>query len=460
MSTPRLMLAATHSGAGKTTLTCGLLQAFVMRGLRPAAFKCGPDYIDPMFHREVMGVSSGNLDLFFTPRGTVRALLAEGARGCDVAVIEGVMGYYDGLGGTTDTASAYDLACATDTPVVLVVDAKGASLSVCALIRGFLAFRENSRVAAVLLNRCTAMQYVLLKPLIERECGVAVLGYVPHDAQFALESRHLGLVTAAEVANLREKLTAVAEQLAQTVEIDALLALARTAPPIGDALPPVTHVTDRAPIIAVARDRAFCFYYRENLELLTRLGARLVSFSPMEDEALPEGACALYLGGGYPELHAEALSGNAAMLSAVRRARRAGMPIFAECGGFLYLHNGLTDGQGRRWPLAGVIPAECRFSGGLRRFGYAELTARRDGLLAPAGARIGAHEFHYFESDACGEDFAAVKPVRGTQWACIHADESLHAGFPHLYFYGNPAFAGRFVTAAAQYGATRKGANG
>lgn len=450
---PRVLLAATHSGAGKTTLVCGLLQALKNRGLSPAAFKCGPDYIDPMFHSEVIGAKSGNLDLFFTPPDTVRMLLAEGAEGCDVSVLEGVMGYYDGLGGTTERASAYDLACATETPAVLIVDAKGASLSLCALLSGFLAFREDSRIAGVILNRCTQMQYQMLRPLLARECGVEVLGYLPFDARLSLQSRHLGLVTAAEISNLKEKLMLLAALLEETVDIDRLLALAQGAPPVSYAPLSLAPVTKGAPVIAVARDAAFCFYYRENLSLLERLGARLAPFSPLYGEALPEGACALYLGGGYPELYGEQLARNKAMLAAVRQAVKDGMPVFAECGGFLYLHESLIDQQGAVWPLVGALPGTCRFAGKLKRFGYVELTAQTDGLLAACGEKTRAHEFHYFESDTCGTDFTAKKPVRGTEWSCIHAGETMHAGFPHLYFYSNPSFAERFVKAAARYGA-------
>jgi cobyrinic acid a,c-diamide synthase len=455
ISVPRLLIAAPRSGGGKTTVVCALLRALQRRGLRPAAFKCGPDYIDPLFHSEVLGAPSGNLDLYFTPEETVRALLARGAAGCDLAVLEGVMGYYDGLGGMDARASAWHLAQATETPAVLVVDAGGVALSICAEIEGFLRFQPDSRLRAVLLNRCSPALGAMLRPLIEARCGVPVLGCLPEDPGIALQSRHLGLVTAAEVSDLRARIDRAADLLAANADLDRLCALAGSAPPLcADALKQAPE-TAAAPVIAVARDRAFCFYYRENLALLEELGARLAFFSPLADRALPEGTAALYLGGGYPELYAAALADNAPMRAAVRAAVTGGMPAFCECGGFLYLHASLTDPEGRTFPMAGVLPGGCRWTGALRRFGYVELTAARDNLFCAAGGRIRAHEFHYYESDDCGDGFTAQRAAGPQSWPCVHADGSLYAGFPHLYFYANPAFARAFVGAAARYGAGR-----
>ncbi len=441
---PRILLAAPKSGAGKTTVVCALLQALVNRKMTPAACKCGPDYIDPLFHSEIIGARGCNLDLFFTEEPDARRLLAQSAEGCDVAVLEGVMGYYDGLGGVTDRASAYHVARATDTPVVLILDARGASLSLCAQLRGFLGFRRPSAIAGVILNRCSAMQYEMLSKIITEECGVPVFGCLPTLPDCALESRHLGLVTAAEVDNLREKLRILAENLEKTVDVDGLLDLARSAPPleIPDRTP--EPVTGRRPVLAVARDKAFCFYYRENLRLLEELGADLVFFSPLHDQELPP-CDGLYLGGSYPELYTKQLSENVTMLNSIAKAIRSGLPTFAECGGFLYLHEEMTGEDGGTWPMAGVIPGGCRNTGKLRRFGYVTLTAKKDNLLCGAGDAIRAHEFHYFDSDSNGGDFTAEKPVTGRSWDCIHATDTLFAGFPHLYFPANPEFARRFI---------------
>ena len=440
---PRVLLAAPKSGAGKTTVVCGLLQALVNRGMHPAACKCGPDYIDPLFHSEVIGAKGCNLDLFFTEEDTARHLMAQSADGCEIAVLEGVMGYYDGLGGVTDRASAYHVATATETPVILVLDARGTSLSLCAQLKGFLEFRKPSSIQAVLLNRCSAMQFPMLQKAIAAECGVPVLGYLPALPQCALESRHLGLVTAQEVADLQEKLRILAETLTETVDLEALLHLARSAPPLHWEEAEIAPERTDGPVLAVAKDKAFCFYYRENFRLLQALGAKIVEFSPLTDKELPP-CDGLYLGGGYPELYTKQLSENRTMRESIAQAIRAGLPTFAECGGFLYLHQEMT-GEDGTFPMVGVIPGGCRNTGKLRRFGYVTLTAKHDNLLCGAGESIRAHEFHYFESDSNGAEFHAEKPVTGRGWECIHATNTLFAGFPHLYFPANPEFARRFV---------------
>ena len=457
MSAPRLLLAAPASGGGKTTLTCAVLQALVNRGERPVAFKCGPDYIDPMFHSEIIGAKSRNLDLFLLGADTTRCLLAENGAGSSLALMEGVMGYYDGIGLTAE-ASAYDLARRTQTPVVLVVDGRGRALTAAAEVAGMGAFRPDSQLRGVVLNRVSPMLYPRLKAAIEAETGIHVYGCLPNLPDCALESRHLGLVTAGEVAGLREKLNKLARQAEETVELDGLLELARTAPPLPPgavALPP--PVAGR-PRLAVARDRAFCFYYADGLALLERLGAELVPFSPLADAALPPGSCGLYLGGGYPELYAEALSANRPMRQAIRAAVAGGMPTVAECGGFLYLGEGLADGGGRVWPMAGALPGTARNAGKLGRFGYVTLRARKDGLLGPAGTVFPAHEFHYWDSERPGADFRAEKPHSDRGWDCAFHTPTLYAGFPHFHFWARPELARNFVAAARRYADRQEGA--
>ena len=447
---PRLLLCAGASGGGKTTVTCALLKAFQNRGLSPAAFKCGPDYIDPMFHSEVIGVPSRNLDLFFLGEDTARALLLENGQGHGISLLEGVMGYYDGIGMSSD-AGAYHLARATQTPAVLVLDARGRALTAAAEVQGMLAFRPDSGIRGVILNRVSPMLYPRLKAAIEEACGLPVYGYLPSRPDCALESRHLGLVTAAEVEDLQRKIDLLARQAEESVDLEGLLALARSAPALDPpALPLPTPVAGR-PRIAVARDRAFCFYYADSLRLLERLGAELVSFSPLADRALPEGTAGLYPGGGYPELYAKQLSENKPMREAVRSALAGGMPAIAECGGFLYLHEALVDQEGTLWPMAGLIPASARNTGRLNRFGYVTLTARTDGLLGSAGAQMPAHEFHYWDSTAPGADFHAQKPQSSRGWDCAYHTSTLYAGFPHFHLWARPEAAKRFVAACAQY---------
>ena len=346
----QFLLAAPRSGSGKTTMTCALLMALKRRGCAPCAFKSGPDYIDPMFHRAVLGVESRNLDLFFSAPETVRTLYAKGAAGHGAAVCEGAMGFYDGLGGVSDRASAWHLADTLGLPVLLVVQPKGASVTLAAQIQGLVNFRKNSHVSGILLNDCSEKLYKMLKALLERETGLPVLGYLPHLPDAALESRHLGLKTAGEIADLQQKISRMADALVMDWEM--LFALTEGAAPLvhTDRLPPAGELPPqgaeeqrpRVPI-AVARDAAFCFTYAETLEALERAGAELCWFSPLQDSALPEQIGGLYLPGGYPELYAGQLSANRSMLASVRRAVERGLPTVAECGGFLYLGQSLED---------------------------------------------------------------------------------------------------------------------
>ena len=452
VAAPRILVAAPASGTGKTTIVCGLLQALIRRGLRPLACKCGPDYIDPMFHSKVIGAKSRNLDLFFAGGNLVRATLARDAAACDITVIEGAMGYYDGIA-MSDDASAWDVARSTSTPTVLVVDGRGRARSIAAEIAGFAAFRADSQIAGVILNRVSAGLYPRVKELIEAECGVAVLGYVPRLEDFTLESRHLGLVTADEVADLHGKVDALAARLEQTLDIEAIVALAQTAPPLlydEPELPGRLPEDTPAPRIAVAHDAAFCFYYDDTLRLLEALGAEVVGFSPLADGALPEGISGLYLGGGYPELYAAQLSANEGMRASVKQAIEDGLPTVAECGGFLYLHESLEDADGVPHPMVGALPARAFKTGKLGRFGYITLTAKTDGLIAVAGEQLPAHEFHYWESENTGAAFAAQKPQSERGWECGITTDTLYAGFPHLYLPGAPQAAWRFVQACAK----------
>ena len=437
---PRLVLAGTNSGCGKTTVTCAVLQALISRGLRVGAAKCGPDYIDPMFHSRVIGAKSSNLDSFFFDRDTMRYLLAHNTQGCDVTVIEGVMGYYDGLGLTSTRASTYAAARETSSPVVLVVNARGAALSVLASVEGFLHFAPDSGIQGVILNGCSAMSYGPLSRELENRLGVRACGYLPRLPECALESRHLGLITADEVADLQEKLRKLAAEAEKTLDILTLLELADAAPPLR-FIPPALPEPGTPVRIGVARDRAFCFYYEDSLDLLRQLGAELVPFSPLADERLPDGVQGLYLGGGYPELYAAQLAENRTLRGQLREVVHAGMPCIAECGGFMYL----TEAIGEH-PMVGFLPGRCFDAGKLARFGYVTLTAERDNLLCRAGGSIPAHEFHHWDAEQTGDAFTAAKPF-GRSWPCVFATDTLYAGYPHFHFYANPSFAVRFLDA-------------
>lgn len=443
----QFLLAAPRSGSGKTTMTCALLMALKRRGCAPCAFKSGPDYIDPMFHRAVLGVESRNLDLFFSAPETVRTLYAKGAAGHGAAVCEGAMGFYDGLGGVSDRASAWHLADTLGLPVLLVAEPKGQSLTLAAELKGLDSFRTPSHIAGILLNNCTARMHALLAPMLEEETGLPVLGFLPKLPEAVIGSRHLGLYTAAEVENLQQKLALLADAAEEHIDWPRLLALCEKEPP---ALPARAETPPARVRIAVAQDEAFCFTYAETLEAFRDAGAEVVFFSPLRDTALPENIGGLYLPGGYPELHARELSENTSLLREIKRKIESGLPTAAECGGFLYLGQSLTDAEGQSWPMVGVLPGEAKDAGRLVRFGYAELSADSDSMLFRAGESFPIHEFHHWDSTANGAALAAKKPVGGAEWRCGSVNEHFYAGFPHLYWAGTP-LPQRFAAAAENY---------
>ena len=433
----RFMLAGTASGCGKTTVTCAVLRALQQRRMQPAAFKCGPDYIDPMFHRRVLGTPSYNLDSFFCPPDTLLHLLD--THGGTPSVIEGVMGFYDG-----GEASAHALSCLTDTPVILIIDCKGMQESVGAVMQGFLHYRTPNRITGFLFNRLPERLAPRMQSLCE-ELHTGYFGFLPPGAP-VFGSRHLGLVTAAEISDLQEKLDALAALAQAHIRLDALCALPDT--PLPPYTPPVIRKAAGHPVIACARDEAFCFLYEENLSLLEETGCRLVFFSPLHDPHLPA-ADGLLLCGGYPELHARTLSENVPMRREIRERIQGGMPVIAECGGFLYLHRTLVTQQGERFPMADVFPEEGYPTGRLGRFGYITMQTKEESLIGNSPLR--AHEFHYWNSTGCGSAFDCRKKD-GREWRTGYAGKTLYAGFPHLYFRQDPAIARRFADACLAYG--------
>ncbi len=512
----RLMISAMSSGSGKTVVTCGLFALLKKRGYHVRSVKCGPDYIDPMFHSRVLGVEGENADLFLMGEKRVREILCgnpdhtderveEAESFCEVCVsadhtdewigeqsyvlAEGAMGFYDGIGGTADN-SAWDIADRTDTPVLLVIRSKGQSLSLAAQVRGFLDFRKPSHI-------------------LERETGLTVFGYLPAMAEAEIPSRHLGLVTADEISDLRNRFEKIAAQMEKTVDVEGLLRLFQrdackealsepaasdftagdsgnkcdvpvrdsgnkcNAPaedsgnkcdvPVGcagndgasseKAAGNVFMSTHECTVsegvcscrIAVARDEAFCFYYAESLRALREAGAEPVFFSPVHDKCLPDDISGLYLGGGYPELYAGELSENREMLAEIREAVNAKMPLIAECGGFLYLQKYLEDESGTVHEMAGAFSGTGRPTGHLVRFGYLYMTALQDSLLFREGEVIPAHEFHHWDTDDNGRNLEAVRARGGQPWQCAYVSDSMYAGFPHISLGGEVPLAERFV---------------
>ena len=412
VNTPRVMFAAMRSGSGKTTITCGVLAALKKENIRMQAYKCGPDYIDPMFHRTVLGIDTGNLDTFFAGADAIGRILARDTKDAELIVMEGVMGYYDGVGGTTTMASSYELSKVTKTPVVLIVDAKGASVTLAATIRGIMEYKKDSRIAGVILNRVSPMFYSRIKHVIETECGIPVLGYLPEDASFAVPSRHLGLLQPDEMQKQRDWVETVAEAARKTIDIDGILEIAAQAEML--QIQKATGETEKSKFpagyrIGVARDAAFSFYYRENLRMLEDMGATLVYFSPLTDAHVSE-VDALIFGGGYPELYAKQLYENQSMRASVWQALEAGMPCHAECGGFLYLGKSLADAEGNVYEMVGFLDGAGFRTERLQRFGYVELAPQEADAFA-VNTVLRGHEFHYWDSTDCGDACLAWKPL-------------------------------------------------
>ena len=460
----KVLIAGTGSGSGKTTVTSGLLQCLVNRGLDAAAFKCGPDYIDPMFYERITGARAGNLDPFFSDEKTLRWIISRAEERSDISVIEGVMGYYDGIGFTSE-ASTFSVARAVNAPVVLVINCRGMGASVGAVLKGFLDWPEitDSCIKGVIFNNMSEKLYRQAAEMAE-SMGVRPLGYLPRRAALTLESRHLGLVTAGEVADIKEKMKLIASEMEKTVDIKGIIDLAAEAPALRSAAPEwkkkferqiaedtviMARGDARRVRIALASDDAFCFTYKENTALLQEAGCEIVPFSPLSDTGLPDDIDGVILSGGYPELHAAELAANEAMLEAVRQSRADGIPMIAECGGFMYLHETLEGADGELYRMAGVIPGRCFRTERLGRFGYITLKALEGGLLCPEGSELKAHEFHYWDSEHCGESFLAVKPDGSRSWKCGIMTDDMYAGFPHLFYYDSPKAAMRFVHACA-----------
>jgi len=536
MSIPRIVIAGTNSGCGKTTVSTGIMGALSAEGLRVQPFKVGPDYIDPMFHTFITGNASRNLDSWMMDESTVAYLFSRNTSNADIAVIEGVMGMYDGYGGYSDIGSTAHVARIIDAPVILVVNGEGMSLSIVPLIKGFMDFDRDVKVRGVIINNVKSeAHFQLLKDTIVEHLGIFPIGYIKSLPEITLPSRHLGLIPEGEIENLLQKITLLSEELRKTVDLDLLCKIAaghvssynHVKPSYNHSEPDkydradkyVMHdICDRAdknapdyyarpdkhaapdnvepdvpekdaglleksawlfekntrfpdkdtrflqkelrfyvkPLptgarIAVAKDKAFNFYYRDNLDLLEMLGAELVYFSPLNDSRLPDGINGLYLGGGYPEVFAAQLEENAEMRECIKNRIISGLPTYAECGGLMYLSEGIINGEQEKFDMAGVIPGLSKMTKALQRFGYIEIDVVEDNVLAKKGEKIKGHEFHYsitVVEDNTPTCFSIKKYRRNGEarnWKCGFKLYNLLAGYPHLHFWSNPGFAKRFV---------------
>jgi len=466
----RVILTAIRSGSGKTTITCGILKELKDRGLSVKGYKCGPDYIDPMFHRKALGIPTENLDLFFSDEEYIKGILKRNDEN-SISIIEGAMGIYDGILGLGKEGSVYDVAVKTNTPIVLIVDAGGIGSTIISIIKGILLDDEKRLIKGIILNKISDHFYSSIAPQIEAETGIKVLGYLQKLKDVSIDSRHLGLKLPSEIIEIESKLETVRSKVSKTVDIDAIISIASEAGdlPEGDRCATNAEALlgadsrnsqesinkesvktrsldnknrENKPRIAVAMDEAFCFYYEDNFRVLRDAGAEIVFFSPLHDKKLPDNISGILLGGGYPELKLKELEANESMRNSIKSAIEAGMPSLAECGGFMYLHDSI-EVDGKSYKMLGVVPGKCFNTGKLCRFGYVNLQVN--------GYEMKGHEFHYFDSTNNGDCGTAVKPGSGKEWKFGHYDRGRLWGFPHLYYGSCKKFIDDFVNAMTNY---------
>ncbi len=463
MNRPRLVVAGTHSGAGKTTLTQGLILALVARKLTVQPYKCGPDYIDPGYHTVLSGRISRNLDTMLIPANRVLELFDVNARDADVSIIEGVMGLFDGAGATDERGSTSHIAKIVRAPVVLVMDARAMARSAGAVAHGYAKFERNIDVGGFILNNVgSERHYRMAKEAIEWRTGLPVFGYLPRRDDLRIPERHLGLVPAWESEPQqcwRDRLLSLIDEY---IDVDGLLRLARSAPPL-PVYSPVIYgkgKTEQHVRIGYALDDAFHFYYQDNLDMLGHIGAEMVPFSPMQDEMLPDGLDGLYFGGGYPELFAEELENNEGMKAHVRRVSAAGMPILAECGGLMYIVRYLRPLDGRDYEMVGLFPGRMKMRPKLKMLGYYTGELQCSCPLGRTGKHLLGHVYHWSEleeepSDELCRAFVLRKPGRDDQYDGFIRHNTV-ASYLHLHFAGELSYARNFVRSCRAY-ANRRG---
>lgn len=453
---PRVLIAAAHSGSGKTTVTSGILRALARRGVAAQPFKVGPDYIDPGYLSLAAGRPAHNLDTWLTGCGAAKRIFADASACSAVSVVEGVMGLYDG--GKGGVSSSANIAKLLGIPVVLVIDAKSMGESAAAVALGFRAYDPEVDIAGVILNRLGSENHKSIICGAMERIGMRVIGAVLRDDSAAVSERHLGLLPAEENARNEKVISLMADKAEKEIDLDALLGIAASAAPLSFEERAVRPAAPSVKI-GVARDEAFSFYYPESLAELERAGAELIFFSPLCGSGLPD-VSGLIFGGGFPEMFADGLAANAAMKEAVRRAAESGMPVYAECGGYMYLTGGITGFDGRSHEMAGVIPAECAMGGRLRTVGYVEAEALCDNVLCCAGTVLRGHEFHFSTAElregAGVPAFRFRKASSGEEYEAGWCCGDVLGSYLHIHFAGNPALAEEFVRRCASYAAARR----
>jgi cobyrinic acid a,c-diamide synthase len=451
-SLPGFVVAGTHSGVGKTTVSLGVMAALRRRGMKVQPFKIGPDFIDPGLHSRACGVPSYNLDGWMLSRNYNRQSLRNNLRHKDVAVVEGMMGLYDGRSGATEEGSTAEMAKLLGLPVILVVDASAMARSAAAMVLGYRLFDRKTNVMGVIFNRIAGTGHLdYLREAMASSPMLDCFGGIPARNEIKIPERHLGLTVAKEGTLSKRIVDQLARLIEEHIDLNRLLRKMRnsiTAPATGTKTNPRSTKT---PVVAVASDKAFCFYYPDNLQLIEKAGAKLSFFSPMTHANLPRGTRGIYLGGGYPELFAKELSRNRALRAAIRRFVEAGGPVYAECGGLMFLTETLTDCAGWRYPMVGAYPFKTRMLPQLKALGYREVVAAKPTFIA-RGEKIRGHEFHY--SELCGfirgKKIETVYSMEGPDHKKIsegYRYKNCLGSYVHLHFGSNPEFARRFVAA-------------
>jgi len=453
MRLPRLLIAGVHSGAGKTTLTLGIMAALKRKGLVVQGFKAGPDYIDTGLHQYAAGIKSHNLDSWMGSQEVVKTIFCKNAARAQISIIEGVMGLYDAATEARIKGSSADIAIILNAPVILVVDVGGMAQSCAALVKGFIEYEPGVNIKGVILNNIGSIYHKnLLQQCLEGELGIKVLGAIPTEKKINMPERHLGLLPAEENSELQSSIALMADLVEREIDLEYLMEMANNASEIdfswdGDQ-PPKAEIT-----IGIASDEAFSFYYQDSLDYLQEKGAKLEFFSPLRDKSIPQ-VDGLYLGGGFPEMFLGELSANQAMIGSIQEAVSKGIPIFAECGGFMYLAQSISDFSGKSWPGAGIIPAQVKMTDKLAALGYVKATAWQDSILANKGEVLVGHEFHYSQISGIDESEKAYlldggigKELRSDGYV----KENILASYVHLHLRSNPLAVNNFINACKNY---------
>ena len=451
--TSAVVIAGVRSGVGKTTIASGVMGALSRRGRRVQPFKAGPDYIDPTYHTIACGTPSRNLDTWLLPHHVVAELFHRAAGAADIAVVEGVMGIFDGHSSLDEDGSTAELAKLLDAPVILIADAGKVARSVAAEVLGYQQFDPDLRISGVILNGVGSERHLeFCQPQIEATTGLPVVGWLPRRDDLVQPERHLGLIPTVEGTVMSDWYDALNAQIEQTIDLDAIIRIAATAGRPSDTGPQI-FPAERQPAraaIAVAQDRAFSFYYQDSLDLLAAWGAEVIPFSPLDDSALPDGVGGVYLGGGFPELFAEELSRNDGMLRSMRDAIGRGVPVYGECGGLMYLGSSLSDLDGRQFPMVGAIPVVSSMEGRRLHLGYREVEACAAGPLLRAGEQVRGHEFHWSVlQNPPGAESAAYRVVNQDGRPEGFRQGSVWASYIHVHLGSRPGLARRFVDTCA-----------